>query len=588
MISSVRRFGGYIGRYRQVLAVGALLTVLEVGVSLAQPWPLRWVVDRVLAPGEAIDRGAAELQLAIAVVSLVALIGAGAVVSYWASRLLSAAGLNLANDLRVAVLDRLQRMSLGYHDRQRVGDLVARVTSDVGYTQDMIVQVLATLLPSALLVVGMFAVMVVLDPFLTLLALLATPPLAFATHRSRGQLRLAARKVRKSDGVLASAATENLGAIHLLQAFTLEDDRLRRFREHSGTSLRSGLEAVRLQSRFGPMVEVASVLSTAIVLWFGARHVLDGEMTLGVLLVFISYLGSLYRPIKALSKLAQIVSKGAAAAERITEVMDLEPDIADHPAALARPIRGSIEFDDVTFSYGREPVLEGLSLRIEAGQSVALVGPTGAGKSTVAALIPRLIEAQGGAVLVDGVPVADHRLAHLRRNVAMVLQDTVLLEGTLRDNLICARPGVRACDVERAARLALVDEFADRLPDGLDTRIGERGANLSGGQRQRVAIARAILRDAPIIILDEPTSALDAASEELLVAALDNLPPDRTRLTIAHRLSTVRTVDTVMVLDGGRLVETGRHDELAVAGGLYERLVRFQDGREARRIQPVG
>ena len=494
--------------------MGGVLTLAEVGLSLAQPWPLRWVVDKVLQPQR--PATAPQLILAASALTLVALVLLAGFADYWATRLLSAAGLHVANDLRLSVLARLQRQSLRFHGKHRVGDLTARVTSDVAYTQDMLVQVLATLLPATALMIGMFVVMVTLDPVFTVLALLSTPPLIWATRRARKELRTAARRVRKADGALASAATEDLSAIHLVQVFGLEHDRLRHFAGLSETSLTAGVDSVRVQSRFGPLVEVAGVVSTAMVLWFGAERVLSGHLTLGVLLVFITYLGSLYKPVKQLTKLSQVVSKGSAAMERVGEVMDAPVDIVDTPGAVAVPIRGQIEFRNVSFSYGREPVLRDLSLTIEAGQNVALVGPTGAGKSTIAALIPRLADVTAGQLLVDGIDVRRHQLAALRGQIATVLQDTVLLDGTLRENIICGHPGARDRDVRRAARLALVDEFASRLPDGLDTHIGERGANLSGGQRQRVAIARAILRDASIVILDEPTSALDAGSEELL------------------------------------------------------------------------
>ena len=576
MMHTIRRLRPYASPYRRALAVGGVLTLAEVGLSLAQPWPLRWVVDKVLQPAQPATHP--QLILAFSAITLVVLVLLAGFADYWATRLLSAAGLHVANDLRLSVLARLQRQSLRFHGKHRVGDLTTRVTSDVAYTQDMLVQVLATLLPATALVIGMFVVMVTLDPVFTLLALLSTPPLIWATRRARKELRSAARRVRKADGALASAATEDLSAIHLVQVFGLEHERLRHFAGLSETSLTAGVESVRVQSRFGPLVEVASVFSTAAVLWFGAERVLSGHLSLGVLLVFITYLGSLYKPVKQLTKLSQVVSKGAAALERIGEVMDAPVDIVDVPGAVAMPIRGQVEFRNVSFSYGREPVLRDLSLTIEAGQNVALVGPTGAGKSTIAALIPRLADVNAGQVLVDGIDVRRHQLASLRGQIATVLQDTVLLDGTLRENIICGYPGARDRDVRRAARLALVDEFAARLPDGLDTHIGERGANLSGGQRQRVAIARAILRDASIVILDEPTSALDAGSEELLVAALANLPQGRTKIVIAHRLSTVRDADRIFVLEHGRIVEDGTHSQLASYGGLYAKLTRFQTG----------
>ncbi len=580
MLRAILRFRDIISTYRKSLLLGTTLTIVDVAVSLAEPWPLRTVVDGVLRPdGGRVDD--AQLRIALAVLAMVVLVAIGSVVSYWSMRLLSAAGLNVGSDLRERVMAHLQGLSLRFHGDHRVGDLSARVTSDVDNSQEMLVQVLATLFPNVLLVVGMFVVMMFLDPVFTLLALASTVPLVIATHRSRSRLREAARRTRKANGELASAATESLAAVHLVQAFTLEHDRMQRFAGLSRTSRQAGLEAVRYQARFGPMVDIAGMLSAALVLWFGANRVLDGSLSLGVLLVFLSYLGSLFKPIKALSKLSTVVSKGAAATERIIVTLDTVPEIVDRPRAVRLPIMGGIRFDDVSFSYGRESVLNNLSFDIEPGQTVALVGPTGAGKSTIASLIPRLVDVDSGAVTIDDIDVRDFKLASLRGQLAMVLQESVLFNGTLRDNIVCGRQGAGAADVARAARLALVDEFACRLPAGLDTHIGERGANLSGGQRQRVAIARAILRDSRIIILDEPTSALDAASEQLLMEALSNLPAGRTTLVIAHRLSTVRQADKILVIEAGALIESGSHDELIRRGGLYSRLSSFQSARKA-------
>ncbi len=578
MIAALSRFRRYLSPYRRVLVIGTLLTVLDVAVNLAQPWPMKMLVDGVLRPTGGTRPENLELRIGLAVGAMVGLVLVGALVSYWASRLLSAAGLQIAGRLRQDVLRKLQHLELAYHGRHRVGDLSSRVTSDVDRTQDMFVQTLATLFPNLLLLIGMFGVMLAVDAPFTLLSLAASIPLVVATRRSRRQLRSAARRARRADGELAAAATENLSAIHLVQAFSLEHDRMRRFGVLTENSVATGLDTVRLQSRFGPLVDVSGVMAAGLVVWFGAHRVVEGRLSLGVLLVFLSYLGSLFKPIKALTKLSNVVSKGTAAAERVASVLDTPLAISSAPDAIRTRLRGEIEFRSVTFSYGREPVLDGLSFKIEAGQRVALVGPTGAGKSTIASLIPRLVDPTDGAIRFDGVDSREINLASLRSQVAMVLQESVLLEGTLRDNILCGRVGASDREVERAARLALVYEFAARLPDGLDTRIGERGANLSGGQRQRVAIARAILRDSPIIILDEPTSALDAASEELLVEALENLPSGRTTIVIAHRLSTIRRADRILVLDGGRLIESGTHDELLAQDGLYRRLSNSQTG----------
>ena len=564
----------HVRRYWPALLLGSLLAVLQVATKLAEPWPLGWLVDHALTgPG----RGTSAIRndLMLAVLSLAVIVAIGAFFDYWSTRLLSSAGLHVANDMRGRAFTHLHRLSLGYHQQHQVGDLTARVTADVDHTQDLLVQMLANLFPNLLLLVGMFVVMLEVDPFLTLLSLMTTPLLVFAIHRSRRTLRQASRRVRRADGEVASAATESLGAIGLVQAFTLERHQSGHFEQLSGDSLDAGVEAVRLQARFAPMVDAAGLLSTLIVLWVGANRVASGQLKLGVLLIFLTYVGSLYKPVRALSKMTTIFTKGMAAAERIEDVLSTEPDIRDRPGAvLAPPFLGHIRFDEVTFSYGREPVLWAVSFDIQAGESVALVGPTGAGKSTLAALVPRLIEPRLGTVLIDEHDIRGYALSSLRSQVSMVLQDTVLLRGTIRENIACGRPGASWWAVERAAKLALVDEFTDRLPDGLDTHLAERGVDLSGGQRQRIAIARAILRDAPILILDEPTSALDTQSEELIVTALDNLPKSRTTLIIAHRLSTVRRADRIVVLDGGTVIEDGTHELLMRRGGMYSRLQR--------------
>ncbi|MCX6522586.1 MAG: ABC transporter ATP-binding protein [Actinobacteria bacterium] len=563
---------GFIRPYRRVLAVGGLLAALEVVVGLAQPWPLKWVVDELLAD-DATASDHPKTLLAMACLGLVAIVATTAVLGYWATRILSSAGLHLANGIRETVFAHLNRLSLRYHGANRVGDLSARVTGDVDRTQDMIVQLLSVLVPNVMMLVGMVVVLFVLDPMFALLALAVTPVLAITVRSLTSRLKDAERRSRKADGQVAAATSETLGAIHFVQAYSLEPHQQDRFDRLSRTSLDAGLEAVRLQARFSPVVDITSVLSTVAIMWFGAIRVMDGKLSVGELLVFLSYVGSVYKPIRALAKLGRTRSKGLAAAERVMAVLAEEPQIVDAPNAVLAPrLSGAIDLHEVSFSYGREPVLSAVDLHIESGETVALVGPTGAGKSTIASLVPRLIDPTTGWVALDGIDVRSMTLASLRSQVSTVLQDCVLLHGTLRDNIAAGRPWASASDIDRAAKLALVDEFACRLPDGLDTMITERGANLSGGQRQRISIARAILRDAPILILDEPTSALDTESEELIVQALSNLPNHRTTLVIAHRLSTVRSADRIVVLEGGVIVQQGTHHDLLGVEGRYRRL----------------
>ena len=562
----------HVRRYRRALLVGSLLALLQVLTKLAQPWPLGWLVDHSLT---GVPKGASAIRgdLLVAVGTLAAVVAFGALFEYWSTRLLSSAGLHVANDMRGRAFTHLQRLSLGYHNQHQAGDLSSRVTADVDRVQDMSVQMLANLIPNVLLVAGMVAVMFTIAPFLTLLSLLTTPLLGLAVYRSKRAMRQASRRARKANGALVSLTTESLGAIGLVQAFTLEPDESGQFEELSSDSLSAGIEAVRLHARFGPMVDAAGLVSIVIVLWVGANRVANGQMKLGVLLIFLTYVASLYKPVKALSRLSVIFTKGMAAAERIDEVLSTEPDIEDRRDAVhAPPFKGRVRFDEVTFSYGREPVLRSVSFDINAGETVAFVGPVGAGKSTLASLVSRLIEPVSGRVLIDERDIREYSVASVRAQMSMVLQDTVLLRGTIRDNIACGRPAASRSAVERAARLSFVDEFADRLPDGLDSSVTGRGVKLSGSQRQRIAIARAILRDAPILILDEPTSALE--SEELSVAALDNLSRSRTMLIVARRLSTVRRADRIVVLDNGAIVEEGVHDDLLRAGGLYSQLYR--------------
>lgn len=582
MSGMLRRFARFARPYRRPLGVGGALSVMTVVVGLAKPWPLQLVVDRVLAPGaDGVDVLGRHLDpdglLLIATVLTVLIVVTAAISDYWSTRLMSGTGERIGNDIRESLFTHLQRLSLRYHREHPVGDLSARLTGDVDRVQDSLVQMLSVFLPNVLVIIGMLSVMVAIDPPFALLSLATLPLLVTTVHTATMKMKAATRRARKWGGETSAMATESLAGIHVLQAFTMEEEASRRFGRLSGSTLRAALDAVRAEARFGPAVDVCGAVSTAAVLWFGAQRVLSGQLSLGVLLVFLSYLGSLYKPIRALSRLSYLLSRGAASGERITAVLQEVPDVADRPDARpAGRLRGEIRFRGACCSYSRGQVLHDVDLDVRPGEMVAVVGSTGSGKSTLLSLVPRFLDVSAGAVEVDGVDVRDWALAGLRGNISLVLQDTVLFRGTLRDNIASGRPGATEVQIRQAARAAHVDEFADRLPDGLDTVVGERGADLSGGQRQRIAIARALLRDAPILLLDEPTSALDAESEQLVLAALGRLAAGRTTLVVAHRLSTIALADRVVVLEDGRIVEGGPPGELLARGGRYADLAAWQ------------
>ena len=374
-MKAVRSLWPFIHPYRARLALGALLAALEVVVHLAQPWPLKWIVDELLSP-----QPSGRSAIAWACAALAAIVTTTAFLDYWSTRILSSTGLRLANSIREATFAHLNRLSLRFHGQNRVGDLAARVTGDVDRAQDMIVQGLAVLAPNAMLLVGMSAVMILLDPTYALLALALTPVLGVVVFRAGRALKRAEARAREAGGEVASATTETLGAMPLVQAYTLEADRAARFGVVAHSSLRAGLDAVRHQARFSPAVDVTATLSTIAVLWFGAERVRAGALTVGELLVFVTYVGSIYKPLKALSKLGRVMSKGEVATERLRTLLDEEPQIADHPQALpSHRLRGGIRLRNVSFDYGREAVLHHIEVTIGVGEKVALVGPTGAG-----------------------------------------------------------------------------------------------------------------------------------------------------------------------------------------------------------------
>jgi subfamily B ATP-binding cassette protein MsbA len=566
MLRASWRFRRFLRPHLSAFGAGALLVVAETLADLAQPWPLKVIIDGVI--NHSPQRGWLALTIAgptrdpdtILVRALVAtgvLVAASALLGFWSDWLMNGAGQRVVATVRATLFSHVQRLSLAFHDRQRVGDLVSRLTVDIDRTQNMLVAIFDTLIPNIVMLVGLAVVMVLLDPAFGLLALSIAPLLFLVTFRYTQRIKRASRRAREVDAGLAALANETLSGVRAVQSFSREDHEDERFAVHNDESLGAGLVAVKLKAVFPSLVDMVSLVGTLLVTYVGVQRVLHHEMTLGVLLVFLSYLKSLYKPMRALSKLAYLVSQGTASAERVDEMLRVEERIAERPGARPAPrLAGRVELRAITFGYSAaNPVLEGASLAVEPGERIGVVGRTGAGKSTLVSLIPRFYDPQRGAVLVDGIDVRDLQLSSLRRQVSLVLQDPILFCGSILDNIRYGDPSAPLERVWEVADAAHVTEFLDRLSDGVQTHVGERGATLSGGQRQRIAVARAMLADAPILILDEPTTGLDRDSERLVLDGLARLSEGRTTFVISHHDSTLSGVDRVVEVRDRMLFE---------------------------------
>ncbi len=580
MLEILRRFAPTLKPYRGRMVIGGLLVLLVAAIELALPWPMQIVVDDVLA-GKQPDGWIGDVlapvinspvaTIAVCAGALVVLAGLAALFGYVSSRLLQSVGERLIADLRTEIFSHLQRLSLTFHKGQRVGDLSSRLTGDVAVIQALLVAVFGTLLPNVALLLGIVVVAVVIEPVFAVLLLAVAPALYGVVRHYRGSIKQASREARLQEGRVSSHVTETLTTIQLVQSFAAERRSLGRFRNHSEARLQAGLRQVDLQARLPAAVELVAQAGRAAVLFVGASMVLRGQLSLGVLFVLLAYLQQVYSPMKALAKLTSTISKAQASAERVEEVLRSTVMIQERSGARDAPaLHGNLELRDVSFNYeDGQPVLQGVDLRALPGQMIALAGSTGAGKSTIASLIPRLYDATSGQVLLDGHDVRDLTVASVRRQVAVVPQDPVMTSGTIMDNIAYGAPDASREQLLRAASAAFVDEFVDRLPEGYETHVAEGGVSLSGGQRQRIAIARALAADTPIVVLDEPTSGLDTLSEALVMRGLAKLTAGRTVVVIAHRLSTLRDADAVFVIQQGRVVTSGTHDELIKRPGHY-------------------
>jgi ATP-binding cassette subfamily B protein len=581
------------------LELGAMIVLILVGAGLTAliPWPMKLIVDYVFT-GEPVPEylawlstlggaGTAGALLAWLAASTLLLFAADRGVQVVKAYVESGVANRMTYSLGGELFDHLQRLSLRFHYRQRSGDLVRRVITDSGCIRELVIGAFIPGLTSIASLLIMFAVMWHLNPALSAIALLAAIPMPVLIRILAPKMTERTYVQQEFEGQIMALADQTLSALPVVHAFGQEDHEEQRFRALSQRTIRACLQTTVSELQFSVGVNAATAVGTAVLMLVGGIQVLHGSLTVGSLLVFLSYVAALYGPMETLAYLSSSLASATARARRVLEVLDAEQEVRDMEGAVVLPVRppreaGRIAFEGVSFGYEADrPVLQDIELVVEPGETIALVGPTGAGKTTLVSLIPRFFDPWTGRVTLDGRDIREIELASLRRQVSLVLQEPFILPLTAAENIAYGRPEASREEVIAAAVAANADEFIRGLPEGYDSRLGERGATLSGGQKQRLAIARALLKDAPILILDEPTSALDAQTEALLLEALVRLMWGRTTFIIAHRLSTIRNADRILVLEGGRVAETGTHRELIAANGLYRRLHDGQIGNTA-------
>lgn len=564
------RILSYIKPYIPRLALAIICTILAAAGNMYVPWIIKDVIDEVLAERNAV-------MLNMIAFGIIAIFAARGVFFYGQSYLMSYVGQRVVIDIRRDVFRKLQRLSMSFYDKNKTGTIMSYVTNDVNALQSAMVENTIEMITEGFILIGSIGAMIYLDWKLTLFTFCTFPVVLWFMDIFGKKIRKSGSRIQECTADITSVLQETVSSARVIKSFVREDYEIKRFETENYNNFRANMKNAQLMATLTPTIEFVAAIGVTMIMWYGGRSVIEGNITAGSLIAFLVYAVNISNPVKRLTRVIGNIQKALAAAQRVFDVLDLPEEVKELPSARALPaVKGNVQFKNVSFAYNADEVIKDLSFDVQPGQIVAIVGPSGAGKSTVASLLPRFYDVTGGSIVIDGNDIREVTLNSLREQVGIVPQETMLFNGSVYDNILYGRLDATREEVEAAAKAANAHDFIMELPNGYETMLGDRGVNISGGQRQRISIARAILKNPQILILDEATSALDTESERVVQEALDRLMVGRTSFVIAHRLSTIKNADRILVMEKGRLVEDGSHEELLAKDGLYAHLCKIQ------------